>query len=153
MSRPNITVILKLGDLSLQSRDFDLHHRLRGLIWRFDIDTVQLRKILSANIKASRKKLGISQEKLAEMADLSVQMVNTIEGNQTWVSDKTLISLSNALGIEVFQLFIPLTESQKQDNKPLPSHWLLKLRQDMKKDINSDVDMHFERLFNMNVQD
>ena len=101
---------------------------------------------MSANIKARRKKLGISQEKLAELADLSVQMVNTIEGNQTWVSDKTLISLSNALGIEVFQLFTPLTESQKQDNHPLPSHWLLKLRQDMKKDINSDVDMHFERL-------
>ena len=87
------------------------------------------------------------------MADISVQMVNTIEGHRAWVSDKTLISLSNALGIEVFQLFTPTTESQKQDNKPLPSHWLLKLRQDMKKDINSDVDMHFERLFNMNVQE
>jgi len=80
-------------------------------------------------------------------------MVNGIEGHRVWVSDKTLISLSNALGIEVFQLFTPLTKSQKQDNHPLPSHWLLKLRQDMKKDINSDVDMHFERLFNMNVQE
>ena len=87
------------------------------------------------------------------MADLSVQMVNTIEVNQTWVSDKTLISLSNALGIEVFQLFTPTAESQKQDNPPLPSHWLLKLRQDMKKDINANVDMHFERLLNMNVQE
>ena len=87
------------------------------------------------------------------MADISVQMVNTIEGHRAWVSDKTLISLSNALGIEVFQLFTPTTESQKQDNKPLPSHWLLKLRQEIKKDINANVDMHFERLFNMNVQE
>ena len=120
---------------------------------RFNIDTFQLRKILSANIKAQRKKLGISQEKLAEMADLSVQMVNTIEGHQTWVSDKTLISLSNALGMEVFQLFTPVTESKKKGHFSLPSSLLLKLRQDMKKDINSDVDMHFERLFNMNVQE
>jgi hypothetical protein len=29
---------------------------------------------------------------------------------------------------------------------------LLKLRQDMKADINADVDMHFERLFGLNSQ-
>jgi len=109
--------------------------------------------VLSANIKARRKKLRISQEKLAELADLSVQMVNGIEGHRVWVSDKTLISLSNALGMEVFQLFTPVTESKKRKNFSLPSHLLVKLRQDMKKDINSDVDMHFERLFNMNVQE
>ncbi len=86
------------------------------------------------------------------MADLSVQMVNSIEGHRAWVSDKSLIALSNALGIEVFQLFTP-TESQKKSRHPLPAHLLLKLRQDMKKDINADVDMHFERLLNMNLQD
>ena len=87
------------------------------------------------------------------MADLSVQMVNTIEGHQTWVSDKTLIALSDALGIEVFHLFTPTVEGQKKSRRSLPSRWLLKLRQDMKKDINANVDMHFERLFNMNLQD
>jgi len=96
--------------------------------------------------------LGISQEKLAEMADLSIQMVNCIEGHRAWVSDKTLISLSNALGMEVFQLFIPVNEGQKQDQRTLPSHWLRKLRQDIKEDINNDIDMHFQRLFNMNSQ-
>jgi transcriptional regulator with XRE-family HTH domain len=108
--------------------------------------------VLSSNIKARRKKLGISQEKLAEMADLSIQMVNCIEGHRAWVSDKTLISLSNALGMEVFELFTPSTKDQRQEYRLLPSHWLLKLRQDMKKDINANVDMHFERLFNMNMK-
>jgi hypothetical protein len=75
-------------------------------------------------------------------------MVNCIEGHRAWVSDKTLIALSNALGMEVFQLFTPSDEGQKHDHRPLPSHWLLKLRQDMKTDINANVDMHFERLFN-----
>jgi transcriptional regulator with XRE-family HTH domain len=117
------------------------------------IDTVQLRKVLSANIKVRRKKLGISQEKLAEMADLSVQMVNCIEGHRAWVSDKTLIALSNALGIEVFQLFTPAAEKQTSEHRPLPSHWLLKLRQDIKKDINANVDMHFERLFSMTLHE
>ena len=108
---------------------------------------------MSSNIKERRKKLGISQEKLAEMANLSIQMVNSIEGHRAWVSDKTLVALSNALGIEVFQLFTPASEIIKQDHSPLPSHWLLKLRQDMKADINADVDIYFERLFNMNLQE
>jgi transcriptional regulator with XRE-family HTH domain len=97
--------------------------------------------------------MGISQEKLAELADLSVQMVNSIEGHRAWVSDKTLVALSNALGVEVFRLFTPGTETRNQERRPLPSHWLLKLRQDIKADINADVDTHFERLFNMNLQD
>lgn len=108
---------------------------------------------MSANIKSRRKKLGISQEKLAEMADISVQMINCIEGHRAWVSDKTLIALSNALGVEVFQLLVPTTEEKNLNHRPLPSHWLMKLRQEIKKDINANVDMHFERLFNMILSD
>jgi len=97
--------------------------------------------------------MGISQEKLAELANLSVQMINSIEGHRAWVSDKTLIALSNALGMEVFQLFTPTTENEKKTSRLLPSKWLMKLRQEIKKDINTDVDMHFERLINLNLQD
>ena len=97
--------------------------------------------------------MGISQEKLAEMAELSVQMVNSIEGHRAWVSDKTLVALSNALGIEVFQLFTPAVEDHRRHQHPLPSHWLMKLRQDMKKDINADVDMHFARLLSMTLHE
>jgi transcriptional regulator with XRE-family HTH domain len=85
------------------------------------------------------------------MADLSIQMVNCIEGHRAWVSDKTLISLSNALGMEIFQLFTPAIEEQQQEYRLLSSHWLLKLRQDMKTDVNNNIDMHFERLFDMNL--
>jgi hypothetical protein len=87
------------------------------------------------------------------MANLSVQMVNSIEGYRAWVSDKTLISLSKALGIEVFQLFVPSIEIRKQDRRQLLSHWLVKLRQNIKKDINNDVDSHFDRLLSMNLQE
>ena len=80
-------------------------------------------------------------------------MVNSIEGHRAWVSDKTLVSISKALGIEVFQLFTPDTEDQKQDHRPLSSHRLLKLRQELKKDIDADVDAHFRRIFKMNLQD
>ena len=66
-----------------------------------------LRQILSANIKEQRQILGISQEKLAEMAGLSWQTVNSIECRRTWVSDKTLDALASVFKIETFQLLIP----------------------------------------------
>jgi len=87
------------------------------------------------------------------MANLSIQMINSIEGHRAWISDKTLIALSKALGIEVFQLFTPGIEIRKQDRNQLLSHWLIQLQQNIKKDINADVDSHFERLFSMNLHD
>jgi len=66
-----------------------------------------LREILAANIKEHRKKLGISQEKLAEMAGLSWQTVNSIECHRTWVSDKTLEAIAKTLNTETFQLLMP----------------------------------------------
>jgi transcriptional regulator with XRE-family HTH domain len=66
-----------------------------------------LRKLLSANIKKRRSILGMTQEKLAEKAEISVNMVNDIEGCRTWVSDKTLTRLSDALATDVWTLFFP----------------------------------------------
>jgi len=66
-----------------------------------------LRQILAANIKEQRQILGISQEKLAEMAGLSWQTVNSIECQRTWVNDNTLEVLANVFKIETFQLLMP----------------------------------------------
>ena len=66
-----------------------------------------LRKILAANIKEQRRILGVSQEKLAELASLSWQTVNSIECQRTWVSDNTLEALSGVFQIETFQLLMP----------------------------------------------
>jgi len=68
---------------------------------------LNLRQILAANIKGQRKILGISQEKLAEMAGLSWQTVNSIECQRTWVSDNTLEALAAVFEIETFQLLMP----------------------------------------------
>ena len=69
-----------------------------------------LRMILAANLKKHRKILNLSQEKLAEMANLSWQTINSIECNRTWVSDKTLESLADALKIDTYQLLLPVVE-------------------------------------------
>jgi len=68
-----------------------------------------LRQALATNLKEHRKTLHLSQEKLAEIAGVSWQTVNSIECHRTWVSDKTLESLADALKIEAFQLLIPIS--------------------------------------------
>ena len=72
-----------------------------------DTKRPNLRQILSANVKEQRQILGISQEKLAEMAGLSWQTVNSIECKRTWVSDNTLDTLAAVFKIETFQLLMP----------------------------------------------
>ena len=70
-----------------------------------------LRQILAENLKEHRKTLGLSQEKLAEMAGLSWQTVNSIECHRTWVSETTLENLADALKIETFQLLLPIKKT------------------------------------------
>jgi len=72
----------------------------------------RLREILSNNIKVERKKLGLTQEKLAEMAELSAQTINDIEGCRMWVSDKTITKLAKILHVDVYQLLIPVTPNE-----------------------------------------
>ena len=92
-----------------------------------------LRKTLSANIKKHRELAGITQEKLAEKAGISANMINDIEGCRTWVSDKTLVKLSTALQVETYRLFIPaiLTDNDlvKTATADLAKE-LLKIRKD-----------------------
>jgi transcriptional regulator with XRE-family HTH domain len=76
--------------------------------------TKKLRGILAANLKTQRKILGLSQEKLAEMANLSWQTVNSIECRRTWVSDATLERLASALKVDTYQLLLPI----KDDKQP-----------------------------------
>lgn len=66
-----------------------------------------LQKILSENIKRARKSRTFSQEKLAEAASMSIQMINDIEGCRRWPSEKSLTKIANALDVEVYTLFEP----------------------------------------------
>ncbi|GHV96122.1 hypothetical protein AGMMS50293_24420 [Spirochaetia bacterium] len=111
----------------------------------FTIESPELRKILSANIKAGRKRLGLSQEKLAEWAGLSVQMINSVEGCRAWVGENTLISLAETLGVEVFQLLTPPAEEKKLDLDLFAPRLLLCLKQEIK----ADVEARFDRFLKL----
>lgn len=72
----------------------------------------ELREILSRNIKFYRKRLFFTQEKLAEKTGLSTQTINDIEGCRTWVSDKSLIKIAEALHISPADLLIEQNEKK-----------------------------------------
>ncbi|MDR1901024.1 MAG: helix-turn-helix domain-containing protein [Treponema sp.] len=71
---------------------------------------MDLRAILSRNIKNARGTLHITQAQLAECADISLSYVIDIERCRTWVSDKTLRNLARALNREAYELLIPLEQ-------------------------------------------
>jgi transcriptional regulator with XRE-family HTH domain len=115
-----------------------------------DINPAELRKVLSANIKARRKVLGISQEKLAELADLSVQAINSIEGCRTWVSDKTLTTLADVLGVQVCQLLSPAAALKEEESILIFSSILGSLKQTIKDDLAAVVDTRFSHFIKTN---
>jgi len=96
----------------------------------------KIRQVLAQNIKSRREKLGLSQEKLAEAASISVQTINTIEGCRMWVSDKTVTRLAKALDMEIFQLFVPY-HANKNELTASSASILLELRQKVKNEVNN----------------
>ena len=97
-----------------------------------------LRKILSLNIKNHRKTLGLSQEKLAEKAGISANMIKDIEGCRTWVSDKTLIKLAHTLKVDTYRLFV----SSSIHDGVLDKTVIIDLIQSIRK-IRKEIDIDF----------
>ena len=103
----------------------------------------QVKELLAFNIKTLRKKRALSQEKLAEVVNLSAQSISDIEGCRTWVSDKTLEKLAAALSVDIFELFIPLSAPEENAPEALLYKRLMKLRAAMKEDIDNRLDQFF----------
>jgi len=105
---------------------------------------IDIRKTLSVNIKRHRELLGLSQEKLAEKATISANMVRDIEGCRTWVSDTTLKNIAAALETDIYRLFMPETVSEAENYRTV----LLDLTKTFKK-LHSDFDTTLENALNL----
>jgi len=104
--------------------------------------TLEIRRILSKNVKEQRKKLGLTLEKLAELTGMAVQTINDIEGGRRWVSDSTITKLSKALRIESYQLLIAdfFSQNKKKDN---PTQHLIGLKEKILKNVDSQIETQF----------
>ena len=66
-----------------------------------------IRSVIAKNVKKYRKLNNLTQEALAEAAEVSNTYIANIECGQTWISDKTLEKIASALYIDEYLLFIP----------------------------------------------
>lgn len=76
-----------------------------------------IQKRLGENVKRIRKEQNMTQSQLAEKADLSEETVKNIELSRCWTSDKNLSKLTKALGVDICQLFFPISSSFNEDSK------------------------------------
>ncbi|WP_461246702.1 helix-turn-helix domain-containing protein [Treponema sp. R6D11] len=78
-----------------------------------------LRKVLAFNMKMHRKKLGLSQAKLAKLIDVSDNHIALIETGRRFPSISTLEQLATAMNIDTLELFSIKTieSSQKKELK------------------------------------
>lgn len=111
---------------------------------------LSLRKILSQNIRIFRKNLHLTQERLAENADISLPYLSDIEHCKTWVSDKTLLKLSKALNTTPSELLnenIPPVEIHLKDNSI--ADLLLEQKKQISKAVSDICDETFSKLIEL----
>ncbi|MEO5492612.1 MAG: helix-turn-helix transcriptional regulator [Sphingomonas sp.] len=68
---------------------------------------VDLRARFGGLVKAHRARLGLTQEALAERANISTDMVSKIEGGNSGARFGVVTQLSEALGVDPAELFTP----------------------------------------------
>ena len=91
--------------------------------------TVQdFNSLFGKNIRKNRISCGLSQEKLAEMLDVSTNTICQIEAGKQFVRAETLVSFAEIFRTEVYELFKP--ESVLPDN---PAGVLAKYDEDVRK--------------------
>lgn len=76
-----------------------------------------LKEIYGKNIKRLREEKRLTQEKFAESAGISEKYLSTIETGRNFGSLETIVSLSNALQVEPFELFLPQNKNMSYDSR------------------------------------
>lgn len=104
----------------------------------------ELHETLSQNIKKYRKGK-FTQEQLAEKIGVSTQNINDIEGKRRWPRESTLIKIADALGIEVYQLFVsqqlnPEDIKDTDENQKIRTTIQSQLVSDFRKSMNKILD-------------
>jgi len=107
--------------------------------------TPGVQQILAKNIKDARKKLGYSQQTLAERAEISPGHMNDLEQGRKWVSAVTLERLSNALGLEAYMLLAPQGDIPELDAFRLLTEFAASVRQDVNATIDGTLGKALQR--------
>jgi transcriptional regulator with XRE-family HTH domain len=99
----------------------------------------RVRELLSANIKRYRGSFGYSQEKLAEIAEVSTSFIASIETCKKFPSSISIGKLADAFGIKPYQLFLEQFEDLHGTSK------IGELKEDLKDEVAEQIEIYFRR--------
>jgi transcriptional regulator with XRE-family HTH domain len=105
---------------------------------------VNLRQILSKNIKLLRSQRSLSQIELAEKADISIPFLSNIERSNKWPYPETLVKLAKALDVEVYMLFQEKVPSQPADVRNTFTRFKKDISVSLHKTISTAIDNSIE---------
>ena len=106
-----------------------------------------IRKIIAKNVKKYRKLNNMTQEVLAEAAEVSNTYIANIECGQTWISDKTLEKIASALHTEIYLLFIPEELEKNNDDAIKHKKEVILYLSERQKELNIYVKEFFSETF------
>ena len=109
-------------------------------------ETEELRRILSNNIRTFRKDLHLTQEQLAENADISLSYLADIEHCKTWISDKTLMKLAKALHRQPFELFVESLKNEEKTNLHAISDIIYNEKKELLKTVSEICDRTIQKI-------
>ncbi|MBQ1672380.1 MAG: helix-turn-helix transcriptional regulator [Treponema sp.] len=109
-------------------------------------ETEELRRILSNNIRTFRKDLHLTQEQLAENADISLSYLADIEHCKTWISDKTLMKLAKALHRQPFELLVESLKNEEKTNINAISDIIYNEKKELLKTVSEICDRTIQKI-------
>ena len=109
-------------------------------------ETEELRRILSNNIRTFRKDLHLTQEQLAENADISLSYLADIEHCKTWISDKTLMKLAKALHRQPFELLVEFLKNEEKTNLHAISDIIYNEKKELLKTVSEICDRTIQKI-------
>lgn len=81
---------------------------------------MDMRRLVGRNVRRARDAAGLSQEKLAEAADLSQQYLSSLETGRRNPTVLTLYFLAEQLNVRVTDLVAPDPEALAEPSSPAP---------------------------------
>ena len=103
----------------------------------------ELQKILLNNLKEARKRLGYSQMKLAELANVSTSFIAEIERGNKFPSSTNILKISKVLGMKPYQLFLDEGDVSEWDKYKTLSTIMVELKNRINMDIEDLIKKHF----------
>ena len=128
---------------------------------------IEIKEIFAANLRENRRKKGFTQEKLAEIADISLRYIAILELGKSFPSGEMLEKIAGALDIQAFELFYPLStldgalfhleqsvlaKIEKALDQTSAKEELKQLRQDIIQDIQNTYNEKIERTITFNIE-